>query len=69
MKECHVEQNKNNCSCTYSCSKRGICCECITSHRRNGEIPACFFPPDVEMTYDRSIERFVKTYQERGRWW
>jgi hypothetical protein len=24
------------------------------------------FPNDVERTYDRSIERFIKTYQKRG---
>ncbi len=24
---------------------------------------------DVEKTYDRSIERFIKTFQERGQWW
>jgi len=33
-----------------------------------GELPGCLFPNDVEKTYDRSIERFVKTFQERGRW-
>jgi hypothetical protein len=25
-----------------------------------GELPACFFPDDVERTYDRSVERFKK---------
>jgi len=34
-----------------------------------GELPACFFPDDIERTYDRSVEKFIKTYQERGRWW
>jgi hypothetical protein len=29
-------------------------------------MPACFFPPDVERTYDRSIERFIEVYRERG---
>ena len=63
MKSCDQEQNLVNCTCTYtSCSKRGICCECIAYHRSNGEIPGCLFPKDVEKTYDRSIERFVKTY-------
>jgi hypothetical protein len=23
-------------------------------------MPACFFPPEVERTYDRSIEAFIK---------
>ncbi len=70
MKECNIERNKAKCNCTYEpCSRKGICCECKEYHWRRGELPACFFPDDVEKTYDRSIERFIKTYQERGRWW
>jgi hypothetical protein len=34
-----------------------------------GQLPACVFPKDVEKTYDRSIETFIKTYQTRGKWW
>jgi hypothetical protein len=30
-------------------------------------MPACFFPADVERTYDRSIERFIEVYRKRGR--
>jgi len=70
MKGCSVEKNKVACTCSYeSCSKKGVCCECLRYHFRNGELPACLFPPDIEKTYDRSIERFVKTYEERGPWW
>jgi hypothetical protein len=28
-----------------------------------GELPACFFPPEVERTYDRSIRRFISLYK------
>lgn len=64
MKECKVEKNKADCNCTYEpCSRKGICCECIAYHRRLGELPACYFPKDVERTYDRSIERFIETYK------
>ena len=70
MPECKIKQNKAGCNCSYeACAKKGICCECIQSHWPNGEFPACFFPDDIEKTYDRSIERFVETFQERGRWW
>lgn len=70
MPECKINQNKSRCNCTYEpCSKKGMCCECIRSHYRNGELPACLFPSDVEKTFDRTIERFVKTYQEKGKWW
>ena len=43
-------------------SKRGMCCECVASHRRNGEIPGCFFSPEAEATYDRSIGFSFKSY-------
>lgn len=66
--ECKQKSNKENCNCSYDpCPRKGICCECIKYHRRNDELPACLFPDDVERTYDRSIENFVRTYQERNR--
>ncbi len=65
MVECKVEENKSDCNCSYSCGKKGMCCECISSHRRNGELPACYFPDTVERTYDRSIENFIRVYQNR----
>lgn len=61
MSECSVEKNKNMCNCTYtSCSRHGVCCECIAYHRKKDQLPACYFPDDVEKTYDRSIERFIQ---------
>ncbi len=57
--ECQKNQNLNSCNCTYEpCSRKGKCCECIIYHKDNGELPACYFPADVERTFDRSIERF-----------
>ena len=68
MRECRIETNKSNCNCTYEpCIRKGICCECISYHKRLGEMPACYFPDNVERMYDRSIERFILTYQKRGR--
>jgi hypothetical protein len=62
--ECHKEQNLTVCNCTYEpCDKKGLCCQCIAYHRRAGELPACFFPADVERTYDRSITRFVSLHR------
>ncbi|HNW25569.1 MAG TPA: DUF6485 family protein [Candidatus Gastranaerophilaceae bacterium] len=61
--ECKKEENKINCTCTYSCSKKGICCDCVAYHRQNGEIPGCFFPASAEKTYDRSIANFIRSYQ------
>ncbi len=62
--ECNKERNLEKCNCTYEpCSRKGICCECIAYHRSNKELPACFFPADVEKTYDRSYRRFIQTYK------
>lgn len=64
MKECKVEGNKAECTCTWAgCSRKGVCCECLKYHWKNGELPACVFPPEVEKTYDRSIERFVTSHR------
>ncbi len=58
--ECKMEQNKKErCNCTYPCDKKGICCECVAYHRSRGELPACYFPPDAEKTYDRSVEFYM----------
>ena len=44
------------CTCTYPCSRRGKCCECVAYHSRAGEFPACFFSKEAEAGYDRSFE-------------
>jgi len=60
--ECNIEKNKSNCNCTYEpCSRKGKCCECIIYHKNMGELPGCLFSPEVERTYDRSIEKFIET--------
>lgn len=49
------------CPCTWqSCSRHGKCCECIKYHRERNELPGCYFPPEEEKTYDRSIENFIR---------
>jgi hypothetical protein len=69
MEECKISRNMSYCNCTYEpCSRKGRCCECIHYHRRMGELPACYFPNDVERTFDRSIERFIQSYKKKGRW-
>ena len=62
MTDCpNKEKNLAKCNCTYEpCSRKGICCECLDYHRRNQELPACYFSAEVERTYDRSIARFLK---------
>jgi len=63
--ECKKEENKKNCSCTYSgCPRKGICCECLAYHLSNKELPACCFPPEAEKTYDRSFAKFVEIHSK-----
>ncbi|MGA2614547.1 MAG: DUF6485 family protein [Spirochaetia bacterium] len=61
MRSCTIDSNKASCNCTYACSRKGICCECVTYHRSAGELPACYFSKAAERTYDRSIENFMRT--------
>lgn len=65
MVECKLEENKIDCNCTYPCDKKGVCCKCLKYHKNRGEFPACFFPDDVEKTYNRSIENFIRVYQQK----
>ncbi len=59
--ECKKERNLVNCNCSYNpCSRKGVCCECVQYHLKCRELPACFFPNDVERTYDRSFETFAR---------
>lgn len=61
MADCsRIKLNTRQCTCTYEpCPRKGRCCECVAYHRDAGELPGCFFSPEVERTYDRSIHRFV----------
>ena len=66
LMDCKKTDNMNKCNCSYEpCSRKGVCCDCIAYHRRSGELPACYFPDDIERGYDRSIENFIKVYQKR----
>jgi len=65
--ECRQVQNKRNCNCSYDpCNRKGVCCDCVRYHLRSRQLPACFFPDDVERTYDRSFEKFTELVQ-RGK--
>ncbi len=60
------DKNMSRCPCSYpGCSRKGMCCECLRYHLANDEVPACFFPPEAEKTYDRSIEYFIEVYRQR----
>ncbi|MEW6026328.1 MAG: hypothetical protein AB1599_03415 [Planctomycetota bacterium] len=63
-KECpNRETNSSYCNCTFHCHRRGCyCCECLHYRRMNNELPACFFPNEVEKTHDRSFYRFMKLF-------
>ena len=52
--------NKMICSCSFSCSRHGKCCECLEYHIKNDEFPACFFSKAAEKTGDRSLASLIK---------
>ncbi|MCI9372406.1 MAG: hypothetical protein HFI52_03285 [Lachnospiraceae bacterium] len=63
MEEIRVEECSNSrpCTCTYDCPRHGRCCECVAHHRDNHEgVPGCFFSPEAEATYDRSVEALCR---------
>lgn len=62
MRDCpNQKKNLQNCNCTYEpCSRKGICCECVLYHRSANQLPACFFTPEVEKTFDRSVKKFME---------
>jgi len=59
--ECKKQINKSRCNCSYEpCGRKGVCCECVSYHLKSRELPACFFPDNVEKTYDRSFDKFAE---------
>jgi hypothetical protein len=65
--ECKREENAKVCPCTWEpCPRKGVCCECLAYHLSMDELPACAFPAEVERTYDRSFDCFIKTYGGRA---
>ncbi len=64
--ECKKDDNLASCNCSYDpCSRKGICCECITYHLKSRQLPACCFPVVNEKTYDRSFEHFARLVSEK----
>ncbi|MEW6327998.1 MAG: DUF6485 family protein [Thermodesulfobacteriota bacterium] len=62
--ECRKDENLKKCICTYEpCPRKGICCECLSYHLRNRELPGCCFPREAELTYNRSFEYFAQLVQ------
>jgi hypothetical protein len=64
MPECtNYRTNLENCTCGYEgCPRKGKCCECLSYHLADHELPACCFPPDVAQTNERSFQRFASRY-------
>ncbi len=62
--ECNLDKNLEKCTCTFSCDRKGKCCECVAYHRNHGEIPGCFFPRDKEKTGNRSVSFFIESFKK-----
>lgn len=61
--ECKKNENLKDCTCTYDCDKKGMCCECVRYHRQRNEIPGCFFSKASEKTYNRSVNKFIEDHK------
>jgi len=59
--ECKRERNQQKCNCSYEpCSRKGVCCDCLSYHLGSRQLPACCFPADAERTFDRSFDHFAR---------
>jgi hypothetical protein len=59
--DCKKETTLKRCTCSYEpCSRKGLCCDCLSYHLKNRELPGCCFPQQAERTYDRSFEHFAR---------
>jgi hypothetical protein len=38
----------------------------VQYHLRNDELPGCFFPAEVERTYDRSRRCYIETFKNNN---
>lgn len=63
--ECRKGKNELDCNCTFSCTRKGLCCECVKHHREKGQLPACYFSSKAEKTGNRSIEAFIEDWKAR----
>jgi hypothetical protein len=63
--ECVSEKTMTSCACTYPCERRGKCCLCVEYHRVKKQVPGCFFSAEGELTYDRSIVKFIEDSKGR----
>ena len=59
------DKNLKECPCSYPCSRKGMCCECIRHHLSQKELPACFFSKEAEKKYDRSFDTFCKEVNKK----
>lgn len=58
------DRTGDKCKCTYpGCPRHGNCCQCVAFHRNRGEATGCFFTPEGERSYDRSLKNLM---QDRG---
>jgi len=64
--ECHLDANREQCTChNTSCQRWGLCCECVANHRAKGQLPGCYFPPELE-PHTRSIQDLAEYLQKKA---
>ncbi len=64
---CSENSANSRCTCSKSdCLTWSDCRLCVPKHRNRGEIPGCFFTPEGEKTYNRSIEFFIQDQQRKS---
>jgi len=63
--ECH--STGKDCRCSYQgCPRHGNCCQCVAYHSKKGQFTACFFSPEAEQSYDRSLQKLLEDRGVKG---
>jgi hypothetical protein len=68
MIDCNQQELKKACTCTYDCSRRGKCCECLEYHISKNQLPGCAFAKlskEAEKSYNRNFEYFAELVLKR----
>jgi hypothetical protein len=62
--DCAKAQNAAKCPCSnLDCERRGLCCQCLSTHLAHKTLPRCCFPAEPATPPGRSFQDFAKAWK------